>query len=142
MKALREGMEPERFLIHVALQHDPDTSVDFENEVGSIYLLITQQLSETPPERPEGADFYWGSPRWWYPSDSVSKIIDGKKGYLVSYDFNDGYDIHPSLRDTQYICRYDMNTSTFVTISQQKGNFDKDMALVLDTLHINYRSDR
>ena len=129
--------EYERYTL-VALQHNPDNGL----EVGTIYFLITRQLSKTHPERPQSADFYWGSPSMWYSNSPVSTTIDGYRGYLTSYEYNNNYYIHPSLRDTQYIWRYDINPNIFVTIMQQKGDFSRDMLLVIDTLNIRKRSDR
>lgn len=68
--------------------------------------------------------------------------IDGKRGSLTTtwttyhnnYDPNDTWDTQTKNR---YIAAYQPNDKTFVVVVFNKGiDYDKDVALVLDTLHI------
>jgi hypothetical protein len=99
---------------------------------GYFEILITHYMgpAEYPPADPN-PNGYNNVPKSWDATSPRSIMIDGHPGTVI-------YAEHEKLTRWIYTCQ--LNSSTFILI-QSPMDWDKDVSLAIETLHITEKSD-
>jgi len=113
----------------------------------TIYRYVAP--SSYPPENPDPNGYlrlstFYDSPTLSRDiSDPEQLIIDGKRGTLMSFWYTNHNTnvVYPSesydrVGDSDYIAAYQPGDKTFVVLKTSGVGYDRDVALVLQTLHI------
>ncbi|MBP7071660.1 MAG: hypothetical protein KBA97_11405 [Methanothrix sp.] len=98
-----------------------------------LYILITRQIGPGAPFRPDGASVHMPF-KTWNMIGPETITIDGNPGIEEIWY----YDMEASVNynNDYYIDEYNLSSDSFVMLIQHKGDVNKDLALVRDTLHV------